>query len=117
MCGGISDGDPRGASAAITATSNAATTPAATTSSKIINEPAETRHNPPFPFPASSLRHDTYDGVTLDLTTIDPTKQENPSVDAETFSDMLDKALDIWTLEKRRGIWLKIPTSRSHLNT
>jgi hypothetical protein len=73
-------------------------------------------HNPQMPFPESSLSHDTYNGVTLDLTTITTDQQTASSMaDADTFGNMLGKALEIWTLQKRRGIWIKIPTSHAQL--
>ena len=76
-------------------------------------------HNPLLPFPESSLKHDTYDGVTLDLTSIvtqtRSTSSSTTSYDAETFSDMIGKALGIWTEEQKKGVWLKIPTTHSHL--
>ena len=81
---------------------------------KSIDEPDNTpQHNPLLPFPESSLRHDTYNGITIDLTTI--LSQETESTINTEFGDMLGKALGIWKEEKRKGIWLKIPTSHSHL--
>ena len=80
---------------------------------KYIDEPENTpQHNPLLPFPESSLRHDTYNGVTLDLTKI---YDASSTIAAEEFSNKLSIALDIWSQEKRRGIWLKMPTSHSHL--
>ena len=80
---------------------------------KYIDEPDNTpQHNPLLPFPESSLRHDTYNGVTLDLTKI---YDKSTTITAEDFGDKLSLALDIWSQEKRRGIWLKIPSSLSHL--
>ncbi|KAL9187425.1 hypothetical protein ACHAXT_001528 [Thalassiosira profunda] len=77
---------------------------------KSIDEPDETpEHNPLLPFPESALRHDTYSGVTLDLTTL------AASLDTDEFGHMLHKALEIWTAEHRRGIWLKLSTAQSHL--
>ena len=73
-------------------------------------------HNPLMPFPESSLSHDTYSGVTLDLTALTSDQLTASSIaDADTFGSMLEKALEIWTLEKRRGIWIKIPTSHAQL--
>ena len=81
---------------------------------KSIDEPDNTpQHNPQLPFSESSLRHDTYNGITIDLTTI--LSQETESKINTEFEDMLGKALGIWKEEKRKGIWLKIPTSHSHL--
>ena len=80
---------------------------------KYIDEPDNIpQHNQLLPFPESSLRHDTYNGVTLDLTKI---YDKSTTITAEDFGDKLSIALDIWTQEKRRGIWLKMPTSHSHL--
>ncbi|KAL7524436.1 hypothetical protein ACHAWF_000951, partial [Thalassiosira exigua] len=59
------------------------------------------------PFPESSLRHDTYNGVTLDLTAL--------PIKADRFVDMLGRALDIRTAEEMRGIWIRILTSQAHL--
>lgn len=74
------------------------------------------KHNPLMPFPELSLSHDTYSGVTLDLTTLTADQLSASSMaDPDTFGIMLGKALDIWTLEKRRGIWIKIPTSHAQL--
>ncbi|EED90972.1 predicted protein, partial [Thalassiosira pseudonana CCMP1335] len=36
-------------------------------------------------------------------------------LDAETFQEMLGKAIDIWKSENRRGIWIRCPTSHAHL--
>ena len=80
---------------------------------KYIDEPDNIpHHNQLLPFPESSLRHDTYNGVTLDLTKI---YDESTTITADEFGDKLSIALDIWTQEKRRGIWLKIPSTLSHL--
>mmetsp|Transcript_24828 Transcript_24828/g.52620 ORF Transcript_24828/g.52620 Transcript_24828/m.52620 type:complete len:432 (+) Transcript_24828:163-1458(+) len=94
-------------------------TATATIAKKSIDEPDNTpTHNPMLPFPESSLRHDTYNGVTVDLTTITNQHQSSVSLDdADAFSDMLSKSLEIWTDEKRKGIWLKVPTTHSHLIT
>ncbi|KAL7534512.1 hypothetical protein ACHAWF_004855 [Thalassiosira exigua] len=81
---------------------------------KSIDEPDQApEHNPLLPFPESSLRHDTYNGVTLDLTALP--ENELAEIDADRFDDMLGRALDIWTAEERRGIWIKVPTSQAHL--
>jgi len=81
---------------------------------KSIDEPDNTpQHNPLLPFPEGCVRHDTYNGITLDLTTL--LSQETESTINTEFGDMLGKALGIWKEEKRKGIWLKIPTSHSHL--
>lgn len=100
------------------AASTTTTIVAPVTSRKSIDEPDNTpEHNPLLPFPESSLRHDTYNGVTLDLTTLLSHSEKDifTTMDVDKFGDMLCKSLDIWAQEKRKGIWLKIPTSHSHL--
>jgi len=80
-----------------------------------IDEPDRTpEHNPLLPFPESSLRHDTYNGVTLDLT-LPAALPTTTTTDADAFRENLGRALEIWSDEGRRGIWIKIPTSLSHL--
>ena len=68
-------------------------------------------HNPDLPFPESSLRLDTYNGVTLDVSKLPPSSCE----DAAAFDAHLTKALQIWAAEEKRGIWIRIPTAQSHL--
>lgn len=68
-------------------------------------------HHPDLPFPESSLRLDTYNGVTLDVAKLSPNLYD----DATTFDADLAKALEIWNEEEKRGIWIRIPTSHSHL--
>jgi len=91
------------------------------TGKETFDEPTKKpEHNPMLPFPESLLKHDTYNGVTLDLTESRSPTHSTSSLttsffDAETFSDMIGKALGIWTEEKKKGVWLKIPTTLSHL--
>lgn len=81
-----------------------------------IIDPEKIEHDPRLPFPECSLRHDSYDGVTLDVTTLTSCEVHGPHMtDAAAFGTMLGRALEIWTSSNRRGIWLKIPTSHSHL--
>ena len=89
-------------------------------------EPEKIAHDPLLPFPETSLRHDTYDGVTLDVTSLLPTPSSSSVerqyyastvADPTSFGIALGRALEIWTGTGRRGIWLKIPTSHSHLIT
>ena len=82
-----------------------------------IFEPEKVAHDPLLPFPETSLRHDTYNGVTLDVTSLLSSSEQHASVaaDATAFGIALGGALEIWTETGRRGIWLKIPTSHSHL--
>ena len=68
-------------------------------------------HNPDLPFPESSLRLDTYNGVTLDVSKLPPSSCD----DAAAFEAHLTKALRIWAAEEKRGIWIRIPTAQSHL--
>lgn len=89
-----------------------------TTAVKSIDDPLKTPpHNKLLPFPESSLRHDTYSGVTLDISKllIDGSDESDNKLDAETFQEMLGKAIDIWKSENRRGIWIRCPTSHAHL--
>mmetsp|Transcript_10369 Transcript_10369/g.19080 ORF Transcript_10369/g.19080 Transcript_10369/m.19080 type:complete len:439 (-) Transcript_10369:615-1931(-) len=126
MCSNISSNDEKCHEAVTTKTSGpsstamtaaAATATTSTTKIKSIDVPDNTpEHNPLLPFPESSLRYDTYNGVTLDLTTIiETTQQQKQFTDADAFGIKLTHALTIWTTEQRKGIWLKIPTSHSHL--
>jgi len=74
-----------------------------------IFEPDKVEHNPELPFPETSLKYDTYNGVTLDVTKL------TSIPDSATFGIMLGKALAIWSEVGNKGIWLKIPTAQSHL--
>ena len=81
----------------------------ATNVSKSIDDPLQIlQHNPSMPFPESSLKHDTYNGITLDVTKVEV-------ADASTFGQLLSNALNIWSSEGRRGIWIRVPTSHAHL--
>ena len=84
-----------------------------------IFEQEKVAHNPLLPFPETSLRHDTYDGVTLDVTSLVTSSVERHHssmiADGTSFSGALGRALEIWTETRRRGIWIKIPTSHTHL--
>mmetsp|Transcript_551 Transcript_551/g.1125 ORF Transcript_551/g.1125 Transcript_551/m.1125 type:complete len:403 (+) Transcript_551:71-1279(+) len=81
---------------------------------KSIDEPTKTpRHNSSLPFPEESLRHDTYSGVTLDVSKLPGALLA--TIDPDTFKSLLSQALEIWQIEDRRGIWIRIPTSYSHL--
>ena len=72
------------------------------------------QHNPSLPFPESSIKHDTYNGVTLDVTKV-PQLSDSSATDSSTFGEMLSNALNIWSDEGRRCIWIRIPTSHAHL--
>ena len=113
MCSNDNAGS-RGVAKTPIAVPSAPAAPTTTTRKKSIDEPDNSpTHNPLLPFPESSLRHDTYNGVTLDLTTLTSTSDalNNP----DQFQTMLATALEIWSNEKRKGIWMKIPTTHSNL--
>jgi 8-oxo-dGTP pyrophosphatase MutT (NUDIX family) len=60
-------------------------------------------------FPEEVLKHDTYNGVTIDVGKFvggDP-------LDVSAFEKMLGNSLDIWRQEGKRGLWINIPTSCS----
>ena len=79
---------------------------------KSIDSPLQIpHHDPDLPFPPSSLKHDTYNGVTLDVSKL----PNSSAIDATKFESMLDKALQIWIKEKKRGIWIRIPTDHARL--
>ncbi len=83
--------------------------------SKSIDDPLHIlQHNPSLPFPESAIKHDTYNGVTLDVTKV-PQLTDASAIDSSTFGEMLSNALNIWSEECRRGIWIRIPTSHAHL--
>ncbi len=95
--------------------SSSNTKKATISASKSIDDPMNIlQHNPSLPFPESALKHDTYNGVTLDVTKV-PQLSESSVTDASSFGEMLSKALKIWSDEGRRGIWIRIPTSHAHL--
>ena len=84
-----------------------------------ILEQEKVTHDPLLPFPETSLRHDTYDDVTLDVTSLLTSSVERHHssmiADGTSFGGALGRALEIWTETGRRGIWIKIPTSHTHL--
>lgn len=83
--------------------------------SKSIDDPLHIlQHNPSLPFPESAIKHDTYNGVTLDVTKV-PQLADVSATNSSTFGEMLSNALKIWSDEGRRGIWIRIPTSHAHL--
>lgn len=78
---------------------------------KSIDDPLHIlQHNPALPFPESSIKHDTYNGITLDVT-----KVPQLSSGSSGFEQMLTTALNIWSHEGRRGIWIRIPTTHAYL--
>jgi len=95
--------------------SSSNTKKATISASKSIDDPMNIlQHNPSLPFPESALKHDTYNGITLDVTKV-PQLSDSSVTDALTFGEMLSRALEIWSDEGRRGIWIRIPTSHAHL--
>mmetsp|Transcript_692 Transcript_692/g.1000 ORF Transcript_692/g.1000 Transcript_692/m.1000 type:complete len:411 (+) Transcript_692:64-1296(+) len=63
------------------------------------------------PFAEEVIHTDTYNGVTLFAEEIDSSHTSDPSI----FAEALQNALTIWKAEGRKGIWIHIPTSLSHL--
>jgi hypothetical protein len=74
------------------------------------------KHNAACPFPEEAIMHDTYQGVSLNISKliqINPDKDQLS--DPDVFYKDLEKTLQIWHEQSRRGIWLRIPTTHSHL--
>jgi len=63
------------------------------------------------PFPEDCVKLDTYNGVTLEVSTL---PQELIS-DTQIFAIHLNNAISFWKSEGKRGIWLKISTQFAHL--
>ena len=63
------------------------------------------------PFPEDCVKLDTYNGVTLEVSTL---PQELIS-DTQIFATHLNNAISFWKSEGKRGIWLKISTQFAHL--
>ncbi|KAL7521928.1 hypothetical protein ACHAWX_007152 [Stephanocyclus meneghinianus] len=93
---------------------------------KNIDEPTiKPEHHAACPFPEEALRHDTYQGLTLDISKLlrvvetdsndTTTTIAAPLSDPEIFQQNLQRALKLWHSQNRRGIWLRIPSSHSHL--
>ena len=82
-----------------------------------IMDPLHTpEHHSSCPFPEEALRHDTYQGVTLNISKLlDNNSDRDQLSDPKVFQEDLEKALQIWESQSRRGIWLRIPTTHSHL--
>ena len=74
-------------------------------------------HDKSCPFPEEALRHDTYKGVTLNISKLSHANPSNNAqlVDPNLFHKDLDTAVQMWRSQNRRGIWLRIPTSHAHL--
>lgn len=82
-----------------------------------IMDPLQTpEHDASCPFPEDAIRHDTYQGVTLNISKLLQINLDTPQLsDPHVFQKDLEKALQIWHEQSRRGIWLRIPTTHSHL--
>eukprot|EP00984_Skeletonema_dohrnii_P013612 scaffold5635_cov140-Skeletonema_dohrnii-CCMP3373.AAC.8 len=81
---------------------------------KSIDDPMHIlQHNPSLPFPESSIKHDTYNGVTLDVTKV-PQLSDPSATDSSTFGEMLSNALNIWSDEGRRGSATKLGFDFQH---
>lgn len=59
------------------------------------------------PFDESSLTFDHYNGVTLNLESIESSEDE--------FKEHLTQALTFWKAEGRKGTWIHAPLSKAHL--
>jgi hypothetical protein len=96
------------------------TTANATAETRPIRDIMEPLHKPEHhascPFPEEALKHDTYQGVTLNISKlINENSEATQLSDPKQFHSDLEKALQIWHSQSRRGIWLRIPTTHSHL--
>jgi hypothetical protein len=73
-------------------------------------------HIAAWPFPQEVIRHDTYQGVTLNnskLIQINPDKEQLS--DPDVFYKDLEKTVQIRHEQSPRGICLRIPATHSHL--
>mmetsp|Transcript_9752 Transcript_9752/g.12353 ORF Transcript_9752/g.12353 Transcript_9752/m.12353 type:complete len:437 (+) Transcript_9752:320-1630(+) len=60
-------------------------------------------------FPEETLYHDTYNGITLDTSKLSDEYISDPS----QFSSILEKSIEMWTSNEKRGIWINIPSKHS----
>lgn len=67
------------------------------------------------PFDESVLTFDHYNGVTLHLDNLPSDDTVNEEEEAATFSQNLRQAMEFWKAEQRKGVWVHVPTSKSHL--
>lgn len=91
-----------------------------TTALKSIDDPlVKPEHDASCPFPEEAIRHDTYNGITLNISKLiqldNPKDSTNALLDPDQFQINLLAALQMWHSQHRRGIWLRIPTTHSHL--
>lgn len=73
------------------------------------NNADETIHT--MPFPENALKHDHYNGVTIDISKLPQNLTESPDL----FEEALVKALSIWKIDGKRGIWIKMSKEFSNL--
>ncbi len=62
-------------------------------------------------FPEEALHHDTYNGVTINLSKLP--SDEYLENDAQKFVSVLTNSLQMWRNDGKRGIWINIPTEYS----
>lgn len=62
------------------------------------------------PFPEDCIVTDTYNGVSIDISTL----PEHLIQDEILFGEHLSKAIEIWKQQDKRGVWLTVPTTHSH---
>lgn len=67
------------------------------------------------PFDESVLTFDYYNGVTLHLDNLLSNDTVNEEEEAATFAQNLHQAMNFWKAEQRKGIWVHVPASKSHL--
>mmetsp|Transcript_26733 Transcript_26733/g.54679 ORF Transcript_26733/g.54679 Transcript_26733/m.54679 type:complete len:463 (-) Transcript_26733:23-1411(-) len=70
--------------------------------------PHEGRANP---FPEDTIKHDTYNGVTVDVSLLPKEITACPN----RFQEALITALGTWKDEGKRGVWMRIPTELAGL--
>mmetsp|Transcript_52 Transcript_52/g.83 ORF Transcript_52/g.83 Transcript_52/m.83 type:complete len:495 (-) Transcript_52:352-1836(-) len=104
------------AAATLLATSSATTQDQNTTvdSTTTLCENEETLSSLRMPFPEKALTYDTYNGVTIDLSHVS-FPENNGGDEVTMFQQSLQNALHIWNAEERKGIWIRVPTSKAHL--
>mmetsp|Transcript_6396 Transcript_6396/g.12059 ORF Transcript_6396/g.12059 Transcript_6396/m.12059 type:complete len:445 (+) Transcript_6396:149-1483(+) len=67
-------------------------------------------------FPDTVLSYDTYGGVTMDVNKLFDIENGSKLLDrSEAFEETLENSLLLWKRQGKRGVWLHIPTSCSHI--
>lgn len=65
-------------------------------------------------FPEEILKYDSYNGVTINLRKLAGEEgHPNQIFDVEAFTNKLQRSLEKWRKEGKRGIWVNIPSSCS----